>query len=411
MTLEVFKMWNQMTVEGCLTFPVNWSWFRVLVLCSAATKDCRLKPGINLNYRKTFLEIYFPHLIHPEIILKEFNLTTYKETEKQSLKQKGRRLFTQVKIDKIKAQFQCRHLHQGRWLRVLQHQWNERSTTLSDSKDSKYRNCNSTNSLVHNRFLVWKIRFTTQVTTCSYFPSDALLLCMWIKEVEMVDSLDELTFLWSASGEDFSKLRDAGREDCLCSEQEHPEIPVQGEGQLGEKESPKRGPVSSRQTGRLHDLRLLSSDWRSWHSIGWCWLILCYSLWWQHSGIRYKIGRSSLVDVKNSIRWYLGKSVQIENTWVWSTQNRIRIEWPDWYSSEDIGYQQSKSWKTMVKRSLDQKLRLRNFDARHLKIESRAVIKSRKGLSGVEGGKGMCYQWKEKGQCSQRDRCSFRHET
>ena len=53
----------------------------------------------------------------------------------------------------------------------------------SDSKDSKYRNCNSTS------FLVWKIRFKTQVTTVSHFPSDDLL---WIKEVEMVDSLEEL---------------------------------------------------------------------------------------------------------------------------------------------------------------------------------------------------------------------------
>ena len=37
--------------------------------------------------------------------------------------------------------------------------------------------------------------------------------------------------------------------------------------------------------------------------------------------------------------------------------------------------------------------------------------KSRKRFIGVEGGKGTCYQWKEKGQCSQGDRCSFRHET
>ena len=31
--------------------------------------------------------------------------------------------------------------------------------------------------------------------------------------------------------------------------------------------------------------------------------------------------------------------------------------------------------KTMVKRSMDHKLRLRNFDARHGKIESGAVVK------------------------------------
>ena len=52
--------------------------------------------------------------------------------------------------------------------------------------------------------------------------------------------------------------------------------------------------------------------------------------------------------------------------------------------------------KTMVKRSIDQKLRLRNFDARHGRSESGAVVKSRKEIIGVEGGKGICYQWKEK---------------
>ena len=41
----------------------------------------------------------------------------------------------------------------------------------------------------------------------------------------------------------------------------------------------------------------------------------------------------------------------------------------------------------MLKRTIDQKLRMRNFDARHGRLESGAVFKSRKGLIGVEGGK------------------------
>ena len=49
-------------------------------------------------------------------------------------------------------------------------------------------------------FLVWKIRFKTQVTTCSDFPSGAML---WIKDVEMVDSLDELKSSRSVYGKDF----------------------------------------------------------------------------------------------------------------------------------------------------------------------------------------------------------------
>ena len=67
--------------------------------------------------------------------------------------------------------------------------------------------------------------------------------------------------------------------------------------------------------------------------------------------------------------------------------------------------------KTMVKRSIDQKLRLRNFDARHGRIETGAVVKNRKVMSGVERGKGICYQWKEKGQCSKGDQCIFQHES
>ena len=38
-------------------------------------------------------------------------------------------------------------------------------------------------------FACWKIRFKTEVCTCSQFPTEAV---HWIKEVEMVDSVDDL---------------------------------------------------------------------------------------------------------------------------------------------------------------------------------------------------------------------------
>ena len=66
--------------------------------------------------------------------------------------------------------------------------------------------------------------------------------------------------------------------------------------------------------------------------------------------------------------------------------------------------------KTMVNRSIEQKLRLRNFDAQNERIETGTVVTSRRGLSGIEEGKGVRYQWKAKGQCSKGDQCSFRHE-
>ena len=39
--------------------------------------------------------------------------------------------------------------------------------------------------------------------------------------------------------------------------------------------------------------------------------------------------------------------------------------------------------------NLMQKLRLRNLDARHGRIESAAVVKNRNGIIGVDGGKGF----------------------
>ena len=38
-------------------------------------------------------------------------------------------------------------------------------------------------------FACWKIGFKTEVCTCSQFPTEAM---QWIKEVELVDSVDEL---------------------------------------------------------------------------------------------------------------------------------------------------------------------------------------------------------------------------
>ena len=62
--------------------------------------DTRNQSGFQENvFGNPFLRV-----LRPEMILEEFNLTTCIETEKQSLKQKGRRLVTQVKTDKTKAQ-------------------------------------------------------------------------------------------------------------------------------------------------------------------------------------------------------------------------------------------------------------------------------------------------------------------
>ena len=66
-------------------------------------------------------------------------------------------------------------------------------------------------------FACWKIRFKTEVCTCSQFPTEAM---HWIKEVEMVDSVDDLKS--SSSIRDISKPNFEVLEDCFSAEQNHP---------------------------------------------------------------------------------------------------------------------------------------------------------------------------------------------
>ena len=70
----------------------------------------------------------------------------------------------------------------------------------------------------------------------------------------------------------------------------------------------------------------------------------------------------------DEIPLYDGLESLYKNTWVRSTQNCLRIV-RLWNSLEDIETGLSKL-KTMVKRSMDQKLRLRNFDAGNERIET-----------------------------------------
>ena len=86
-----------------------------------------------------------------------------------------------------------------------------------------------------------------------------------------------------------------------------------------------------------------------------------------------------------------------------SDQLKIVLELYDMDIHQKISMPNYQKLKTMVTRSIDQKLRLGNFDARQGTIETGAVVKCRKGLIGVEGGKGICHQWKEKGLCSKGD--------
>ena len=66
--------------------------------------------------------------------------------------------------------------------------------------------------------------------------------------------------------------------------------------------------------------------------------------------------------------------------------------------------------KTMVKRSIEQNLRMKNFEARNVNYETSAVVKNQRVKQRVQRSLGDCWQWKANRQCSKGDNCSFQHD-
>ena len=77
---------------------------------------------------------------------------------------------------------------------------------------------------------------------------------------------------------------------------------------------------------------------------------------------------------ENPTWWHLGRIAQMKNTRVWETQDRIGIVWPG-DSSEEV-----RTWyhrlKTMVKRSIEQDIRNKNFGSRNRYFEMNDVVKN-----------------------------------
>ena len=66
--------------------------------------------------------------------------------------------------------------------------------------------------------------------------------------------------------------------------------------------------------------------------------------------------------------------------------------------------------KTMVKRSIEQNSRMKNFEARNRNYERNAVVKNQGTKQRGQRILGDCWQWEDDGQCSEGDNCSFRHD-
>ena len=142
-------------------------------------------------------------------------------------------------------------------------------------------------------FGCWMIRFKTEVCTCSQFPTEAM---QWIKEVELVDSVDELRSSSSTRGvstPNFEVL-DARIASALNKiiHNSHFRRRISLEEQKTQK-------FPSPWTDCLLDLRLHPGHWEPWFSRKLHRRVHYQSTKWRYSGIRFKVGRNFVVHDEN----------------------------------------------------------------------------------------------------------------
>ena len=171
------------------------------------------------------------------------------------------------------------------------------------------------------------------------FPTEAM---QWIKEVELVDSVDELKSSSSTRGFSMPNFEVLDARIASALDRIIHNTLFKRKVSLEEQQAQKAGPFPSRKTDRLPDLRVLPSHWSQWFCRELCRPIYCCSSKWWYSGIRFKMRRNSIINDENPIRWHLGRIVQIKSTRVWEAQDRIGIvQYGD--SSEE-----SRTWLSQI---------------------------------------------------------------
>ena len=197
-------------------------------------------------------------------------------------------------------------------------------------------------------FACWKIRFKTEVCTCSQFPTDAML---WIKEVEMVESADDLESSRSirgTPGPNF-ELLDARNTSALNKIIQHTrfEKKVSLEEMKAHKEDRfLRGRQIAHQ---IYDYFRVTGTNDSVENYAELFTVVLRNYDIQEFDSKWDEILLTMTQT-NPTWWHLGKLVQIKNTRVWETQDRIGIVWPG-DSSEEVGTWLSQIENTMSPRS------------------------------------------------------------
>ena len=134
--------------------------------------------------------------------------------------------------------------------------------------------------------------------------------------------------------------------------------------------------VFSKKTDCLLDLRILPGHWHQWFCRELCRTTYrCFSKWW-YSGIRFEMGRNSVIDDTNPIWWHLGRIVHIKNTRVWGTRDRIGIVWPGDSSEKSL------TWLSQIEDNCEKKDRAESTNYEFWSLKRKLWDKRRRQESG-----------------------------
>ena len=254
-------------------------------------------------------------------------------------------------------------------------------------------------------FACWKIRFKTEVCTCSQFPTEAMLR---IKEVEMVESVDDPKSSCSIRGirmPDFEVL-DAKIASALNRSSIIPNS--RGRSVWRNKKAQKEDRfLRGRQIAYLiyEYFRVTGANDSVENHADLFTIVLrnddiqeCDSKWEEILLSMTQIPSDDILEIlfKSRIRESEKLKTVLE---LYNMEIHQKKAGPDYHRL-----------KTRVKRSIEQNLRMEDFDARNGNYETRAGVNNQRTKQREQRSLGDCWQWKADGQCSKGDHCSFRHD-
>ena len=247
-------------------------------------------------------------------------------------------------------------------------------------------------------FACWKIRFKTEVCTCSQFPTEAI---QWIIEVEMVDSVDD-----SRSSSPNFEVLDARIASALNKiiHNSHFKRRISLEEQKAQKQDRfLRGRQIAyliydhfRVTGvhgsvenyaDLFTISLRNDDIQEFDS--------------KWDGILLSMTKIALDDILEGL-FKLRKRV--------SEKLKTVLELFDLETHQKKLGPDYQRLKTMEKRSIEPEIRNKNFWIKNGNFEKNAVVKNQGTKQRVQRILRDCWQWEANGQCVKGDNCSFRHD-